>query len=131
MIFLFTNLNRFNEIDDLVALCLLQVAELHNGVVGIAGAALVLASMPHDGFHDIAGTAVVQTFHAAAALGGQSASPQRGGATPTCTDVILHPQTMLNEVGVWPYLLMGIAWHVVVGSEEFIGVLNVVFTSLP
>ena len=112
--FAMDDLDGFNEIDELVALFLRQVTELYDGIVGIARATLVLTTVPHDGLHDVAGTTVVQTLNAAATLGGQSTAPQRGGATPARSDVVLHPQTMLHEVGIGPYLLVRIARHVAV-----------------
>ena len=81
----------FNEEDDHVALFLRQLSEVQDGGVGIARSTLVLAAVPHDGLHDIAGTTVVKTLYATAALGSQSASPQRGGTAPAGADVILHP----------------------------------------
>ena len=87
--------------------------------------------MPHDSLHDVAGAAVVQTFHTAATLSGQSATPQRRSAAPARADVVLHPEAVLYEVGVRPYLLVRIARHVAVGKEEAGRVLNVVLASGP
>ena len=81
----------FDEEDDHVTLFLRQISEVQDRSVGIARSALIFAAMPHNGLHDIAGTTVVQTLYAAAALGGQSASPERGGTTPAGADVVLHP----------------------------------------
>ena len=121
----------FDEIDDLVALLLRQVAEFLHRTVGVAHTTLVLATVPHDGLHHVAGPTVVQPLHATATLSGQPTSPQRSGAAPARADVVLHPQAMLHKVGVGPYLLVRIARHVAVGGKELGRILDVVVARLP
>ena len=124
-------LNALNKEDELLTFLLREVAELHNGVVSIALTALVLASVPHDSFEHVSSAAVVQTLHPATRLASQSTSPQWSGTTPTCADIILHPQTVLHEVSIRPYLLVRIARHIAVGGEELGGVLDMIITRLP
>ena len=121
----------FDEEDYLVALLFRQVAELDDALVGIACTALESAAVPHDGLYDVAGAAVVQAFRSAAALGSQASSPEGCCAAPARAYVVLHPKSVLNEVRIGPYLLIGIARHVVVGKEELGRILDVVITRLP
>ena len=123
--------NGFNEEDDLVAFFLAEVAETENRVVGIACAAFPSASVPHDCLDDIASTAVVKSFNTSSALSCEASSPEWCGAAPARPNVVLHPKSVLNEVGIGPNLLIGIARHVVVGKEELGGVLDVVVSCLP
>ena len=100
--------------NDLFPLALVQIAELDDRLVSIARTTFISAAVPHDGFEHVASTAVVKPFHTAATLGSQATSPQGSGATPACTDVVLHPKSVLHEVGIGPYLLMGIAGPIAV-----------------
>ena len=68
---------------DGIAVLLAEVAEsLHSP----AGVALAVA-VPHDGFDDVAGAAVVQTVGGAGADGGEAAAPQlNAGLVPSAWD---------------------------------------------
>ena len=107
-------LDGFNKMDDLLSLVLFQVAELDNRFVGIARTAFISTAVPHNGYEYIASTAVVKPFHTAAALGSQATSPKRGGTAPACTTVVLHPETVLHEVGLGPDFLVRITRHIAV-----------------
>lgn len=98
----------------MVTFFLRQITELHYAIVSIARSSFVLTSMPHDSFQHISCTTVVQTFHTTTTFRSQSPTPQRSSATPSCADIVLHPQTMLNKIGIWPNLLVRIAGHIAV-----------------
>ena len=83
--------------------------------------------MPHDGFNDISGTAVVQSVAVSATDERETTPPQWSGATPSGTDVVDHEEAVLNHVGVGSYLLVWIAWQAVVTiGEEAVGVGEVI-----
>ena len=65
--------------------------------------------MPHDGFHYIAGAAVVQAIAAAGVQGGKAAAPEGSGAAPAAVDVVFHGEAVLDHVGIGPDGLAGIA----------------------
>ena len=112
-------LDGIDELHDGIAVLLAEVAEFLHGPAGVA----LAVAVPHDGFDDVAGAAVVQTVGGAGADGGEAAAPQRGGAAPAGADVVLHVQLVLDHVGVGPYLLVGIARQTLVGGgEEVVGV---------
>ena len=119
-------LDRLHEEDDVVAVSLLQVTELLDGVASIT----LGVAVPHDSLHGVACAAVVETVFGTGAELRQSAAPERSGAAPACADVVLHEETVLYEVGVRPYLLVRIAWHVVV-FEDAVRVLDVVVAGGP
>ena len=78
----------------------------------------------------VACAAVVETVFGTGTELRQSAAQERSGAAPACADVVLHEETVLYEVGVRPYLLVRIAWHVAV-CEYTVRVLDVVIASGP
>lgn len=119
-------LDRLYEEYDVVAVSLLQVAELLDGVAGVA----LGVAVPHDGLQGVACAAVVETVFGTGTELRQSATPERSGAAPASADIVLHVETVLHEVGVWPYLLVRIAWHVVV-CEDAVRVLYVVIAGGP
>ncbi len=86
--------------------------------------------MPHDSLDDVAGTAVVQAVFSPRAEFRQTASPQRSGAAPAGTYVVLHAEFVLYEVGVGPNLLVREAGHIAV-LEETRGVLQFVLARGP
>ena len=67
--------------------------------------------MPHDSLQRVAGTAVVQTVLGTCTELRQATAPEWSGAAPAGTDVVLHEETVLYEVGIWPDLLVGVARH--------------------
>ena len=121
-------LDGVDKFHDGVAFRFGEFAEFFDRPAGIAARAAV----PHDGFDDIAGAAVVETVAVAATNGRETATPEGSGAAPTGTDVVDHLEAVLNHVGVGPDLLEGVAREAVVGSgEETVGVGEVVGTGGP
>lgn len=86
--------------------------------------------MPHDSLQRVAGTAVVQTVLGSCTELRQATAPEWSGAAPAGTDVVLHEETVLYEVGIWPDLLVGVARHIAVG-QVLVWILNVVVASCP
>ena len=104
----------FDERHHGVAVLLAQLAELLDRASGVA----LGAAVPHDGFNHGTGAAVVHAVGGAGALAAQPSSPQRRGATPAGAYVVDHEQTVLDHVGIGPYLLVGIARQTAVGVGE-------------
>ena len=74
----------------------------------LEGVALLAVAMPHDCLYLITGTAVMQAVLGSGVLKRQSASPERGRATPASANVVLHKQTVLHHIRIGPYFLVRI-----------------------
>ena len=106
--------NGIDEFYDSVAVFLGQFAEFLHGAAGVA----LGVAVPHDGFDDGLGAAVVQTVATASADFRQATTPQRRGAAPTRADVVHHVELVLDVVAVRPNLLVGIAWQTCIAVLE-------------
>ena len=69
-----------------------EIVELLRGTEGIAISAV---AVPHDGFNHVSGAAVVESVVSPRVLQGNSASPERCGATPAGADVVQHEMCLL------------------------------------
>ena len=128
----YSRLNRINKFYYELTLLFRQVAEVLYSPEGIALSALANASVPHDGFESVSGTAVVQSVRMSGTEALQSSSPQRCRFAPSCAQVVFHEETVLHEVRIGPYFLFGVAHHAcVLGRETSVGVANLVFSCGP
>lgn len=70
-------LNRTQELDHSITLTLRCLVEVHGCTVGMT---LLAVAVPHDGFHLVAGTAVVQAVFGTCIHVAQATAPEWSGA---------------------------------------------------